>query len=52
MVSIWVKKFQSEFMAEIDSESPVIAIGTVLLMKFLARTRSKHIKVMKNDLCL
>ena len=33
-MSIWVNKFQTEFMAEIYSESPVRAIGKVLLMKF------------------
>ena len=33
IVSIWVTNFQTEFMAEIYSESPVRAIGKVLLMK-------------------
>ena len=34
LVSLWVKFFQTEFMAEIYYESPVRAFGRVLLIKF------------------
>ena len=49
---IRVNFVQTELMVEICSESLVIAIGKVLLLKIWLEHQSKLIKVMKNDLCL
>ena len=47
MVVTWVNIFQTELMVEIHFESPVRAVGEVLLMKF-----RDPIKVMKYGLRL